>query len=170
MTATWSKWASTKSCISMNARRGRAPRSKPRMVNPKRLETSMPGLAAHGGQLRLDLHAEIPLRIRRSLVLAILARRDRLFCRLEGFAQGLRPRQRIAIEGLAEIGEIAVIGTAEGRSILGRSGNDDGLRIAQGVDEAAGITRGNQDDAPLNSRLAQPPLEILGREAGERKP
>src|ERR1700726_1402504 len=126
--------------------------------------------AAQVLELRLDLRAEIRLRIRGSLVFAMLTLGDGLLCRLEGSAQRLGPRQRISIEGLAEIGEIAVVGAAEGGSVLGRSGDDDGLWIAQGVDEAAGITRGNQDDAPLNSRLAQRLLEILGREAGERKP
>jgi hypothetical protein len=59
--------------------------------------------------------------------------------------------QSVPIKGLPEVGQIAVVRTAEGSPVGGCSGENDGLRIAQGIDEAAGVTGGNDDHPPFDA-------------------
>src|SRR6266853_1464371 len=85
----------------------------------------------HLGQFCLHSRTEIGLRVRRVDVLPPLPRGNRGFRGVEGLAQRVSGGQRVAVERLAEVGQIAVVRTAERGAIGGRCGNDDGLRVPQ---------------------------------------
>src|ERR1700733_15951931 len=109
----------------------------------------------HRRQLRLHSRAEIALGLRRGDVLASLPRGDGRLRRFEGIAQRARTRQGVAIERLAEISQIAVVGAAE-RGAIGRSRrDDDGLRVDQAFDEGARIAGRVDDGAPPEAGLWQ---------------
>ncbi len=77
--------------------------------------------------------------------------------------------QRVAVEGLAEIREVAVVGATEGAAIGSGRRDDDGARIAQDIDESAGITGRDDDHPPFYARVAQRVGEVIGREVDERE-
>ena len=80
-------------------------------------------------------------------------------------------RQGITVEGLAEIGEVAIARAAEGGAVASRRGRDhDGLRVLEGIDESTGIAGGDDDHPPADPGLAQRVREVLGRQVDERKP
>src|SRR5262249_38737071 len=93
-----------------------------------------------------------------------LALRERGLRQLERVRERARAGQRIAEVRLAEIGEVAAAVAAKRRPLGGGRRDDDAVVVAQRLDIAARVARGDDDHAPFDARVLQRPRERRGRE------
>ena len=108
-------------------------------------------------------------RLRRRQSFAALARLDLRHGVGKCRPQVRRRGQRIAIEGLAEVGELALVVAPE-RGPVGRGGrDDDGVIVAQVLDERAGVAGGDHHHLPADAGFAQHSRQSLAGEPVERK-
>src|SRR5271167_531156 len=87
------------------------------------------------GEHAVKVASKVGLRIGCVLMFLCLAKRNRSFRLVKCVSKRLRPRQSISVEGLAEVGEVALIRTAKRCLIRGSGRDDDGIGILQRRDE-----------------------------------
>ena len=84
-----------------------------------------------------------------------LALGDRLAPALERLDERVRLAQLLVEHRLPEVGEVGLRAAAEGLARRVGGGHDEGRFALQGLDEAAGVARGNGEHAPLDAGVVE---------------